>query len=88
MSTRQKKCYGYGPKDIHILRARLNNKKMGWEEKLLALIGLAHIASNESVEILQKYYRNPGSEMKVYAKLALDEAKHLAKGGANEKYTS
>jgi len=62
-----------------ILKRILNNKKGGWEKKLLALISLAHMASKESIEVLEAYYKNPDPEMKEYAKLALDEAKYLAK---------
>ena len=66
-----------------ILKRILNNKRAGWEKKLLALISLAHMASKESIEVLKTYYfRNPDPEMKYYAKLALDEAKYLAKAKA------
>jgi len=57
----------------------LNNSKSSWETKLLALIDLAHVASTGTIKILENYNRNPDPEMKVYAGLALDEAKYLAK---------
>lgn len=62
-----------------ILKRMLNNKRASWEKKLLALIGLAHMASKESIEVLEAYYRNPDPEMELFAKLALDEAKYLLK---------
>jgi len=57
----------------------LNNSKSSCENKLLALIGLAHIASKGTIKILENYNHNPDPDMKVYAGLALDEAKFLAK---------
>jgi hypothetical protein len=61
-----------------ILKRILNNKRAGWEKKLLALISLAHMASKESIGVLRAYYRNPDPEMRYYAKLALNEAEYLA----------
>jgi len=65
-----------------ILKRMLNNKKMGWERKLLALLSLAKMASKESLEIIEDYCRNPDPGMKEYARLALGEARYLIGVGA------
>ena len=57
----------------------LNSSKSSCENKLLALIGLAHIASMGTIKILEDYNHHPDPEMKLYAELALDEARYLAK---------
>lgn len=79
MATWRKEYYGDNPKNIRWLSRILKNKRASWEKKLLALISLAHIASEESIGILETYNKNPDSEMEVCAKLALDEAKYLSK---------
>jgi len=70
---------GENIKNVWILQAMLKNKKVEWIKKLLALISLAHIASRESVKILENYYKNPDPKMGFYARMALEEAKFLAK---------
>ena len=76
MTTCQKECCFCNPQ-IQRLSRILKNKSASWEKKLLALIGLAHIASEETIKILEHYYKNPDKEMKFYARLALDEARQL-----------
>ena len=63
---------------IHILKRILANKRADWGRKFLALISLAQIASDEAINILQVYYFNPDPKMRVYAKLAFEEAKYLS----------
>ena len=60
-----------------ILKRILNNKQAGWEKKLLALISLAHMASKESIAILEEYCNDPDPNMGIFAKRALDEAKYF-----------
>ena len=55
----------------------LGDRKSMWGQKMLSLAGLACNTSKESIEILEKYLKNIDPEMKVYAKLALIEAKAL-----------
>jgi hypothetical protein len=64
---------------IGILKKILDDKKADWGKKLLALISLARIASDEAISVLQVYYFDPDPKMKAYAKRAFEEAKYFAK---------
>lgn len=59
---------------INILKKMLENKKIDWSRKLLALVSLSKIASNEAFDVLRQYYFNPDPQMRVYAKLAFAQA--------------
>ncbi|MFH1386706.1 MAG: hypothetical protein ABIH50_03470 [bacterium] len=59
---------------VNMLKRELENKKIDWSRKLLALISLSKIASDEAFDVLRQYYFNPDPQMRVYAKLAFAEA--------------
>ena len=63
---------------VWVLQAMLKNKRVDWIKKLLALMSLAQIASQESLRILDSYCKNPDPQMKIYARLAFAEAKYWA----------
>ncbi len=65
-------------KGIKRLEKILDDRKEDWAKKLLALVGLSKVLSWESLDILERYYRNPDPQMKLYAKLAFMQAKRLA----------
>ena len=60
--------------NIWILQKMLMDEKAERIKKVLALISLARMASEESIGVLERYYESAGAGMKVYVKLALDEA--------------
>ena len=57
-----------------ILTRVLNDKKAGWEKKLLALMGLARMATAESLSALEAYLKNADPRLARCARLAYEEA--------------
>lgn len=66
-------------KGIKRLERILEDRKEDWAKKLLALVGLSNVLSKDSFTILERYYRNPDPQMKLYAKLAFMQAKRMAR---------
>lgn len=67
---------------MKILKRMLKSKRVGWGRKLLALIGLARIASRESLAVLGAYRRQAVPGLKGYTKLICDETRIAV----NKKY--
>jgi hypothetical protein len=70
-----------------ILTRVLNDKRAGWEKKLLALMGLVRMANRESLALLARYRSQADPELARCAQLAYEQALAYAQaGGGHDRY--